>query len=363
MSRLLALAGLCLALAGCGIATAIDNRALAIGLGVDPAPGGENLYTFQVPSPQSLGGSRGGGNSFYFPAARAHSLAQAIGRVEDMTSRDIYLGQLQVILISVKLPPAQRQHFLTEIRRIGETDRTEWIALADGSAAELLVPPKGQEELPASFYQTHFSCRGCQSTDMSIRTWRAEADLASPGLTALLPVVRSRGGTPDIARVAAVQRGGMPLVLSEADSQALMMLLGRMTKGAIRVETPDGPAVVRSLSAHARRKARLVGGRLELADQVTLYGEVASQPFGVVHLTAPALQRIAQATAERLRDQALAVVAKTQARGVDALAFGRQLYMHDANGYMRVRDFAEAYRRARVDVQVRVQLPLQGSSV
>lgn len=366
MRRVLLLLASALMLSGCGNATAIDSRALALGLAVDPAKGSLLKYTMQMPTPQSLGGGgsqSGGGSSFYYPSATANSLAEAISHMEDVTSRDVYLGQIQFIFISTEVAPRQRDRFLSEMQRVGETDHTEWLALANGSAAQLLKPPQGQEELPAVYYAVHFSCTKCQSADMSVHLWRALADLSGPSHVTDLPVVSQQGGQPVIDRVAAVTWGRPAVVFSPGETMILMALRGKTTKGVLNVQTPAGHAALRSLMVKAHRSAQIVHGRLWLSEALDITGQVAKPPPALVRLTPGALAALSQATAQQSKNHVLALIRKTQSEQVDALGFGRELYMRDANGYYRLGNFARAYGGAGLSVRVTVHIPHQGVSV
>lgn len=366
MRRLaLALLGVIL-LSGCGNATAIDNRAITVALAVDRGSNGKLSYTFQMPTPQSLGGGgtqSGGGSSFYYPSAEAASFAEAISVVEDRTSRDVYLGQMQVVMISLDVPPQSRDRFLAELTRIGETDRTEWLSFTEGSAAKILPAPQGQEELPAVYYATHFDCRTCQSSDMSMRLWRAMANLDGSSHATMIPVISRAAGQTSIERVAAFGYGTPPVVLSAEETMTAMMLFGKATKAVLDVKTPLGDAVVRSLAVRSSRRAELVAGRLELADQVEAHGQVAQKPASVLRLTQVGIRTVADAVAAKIAERATSLISHLQAAGVDPLAFGDYLHLHDANALQSAGAYSAAFRSARFTIHVSVTLPAQGTSV
>lgn len=353
-------------LTGCGNATAIDNRAITVALAVDRGHDGKLFYTFQMPTPQSLGGGgtqSGGGSSFYYPSAEATSFAEAISIVEDRTSRDVYLGQMQVVMISLDVPPLGRDRFLSELTRIGETDRTEWLSFTEGSAAKILPAPQGQEELPAVYYATHFDCRTCQSSDMSMRLWRAMANLDGPSHATMIPVISKTGSQISIERVAAFRYGVPPVVLSAEETMTAMMLFGRATKAVLYLKTPLGDAVVRSLAVKSSRRAELVLGRLELTDEVTAHGQVAQKPASVLRLTQAGIRTVADAAAAKISARAVSLIAHLQAAGVDPIHFGNYLQRHDANALQSAEAYSAAFRSARFTVHVAVTLPELGTSV
>ncbi len=369
MRRILGLAALLLALGGCGSATSIDTRALVVGIAVDKGQKpGLLRYTFQVPSPQSLGGGGGGGgsggNKFYYPSADAHSLAEAISSVEDRTSRDIYLGQLHIILVALDVPPTLRDAFGREEQRIGELDHTEWVALSQPPAAKMLEPPSSQEELPSMFYSTHFNCRTCQSTALGVPAWKAAKEELEPGTTVTLPVVRTQDGQYDIGTVASFNTGQPAVEFTRPESESIMLALGQMYKGVVRSETPLGPAVVRSLRSNATKRGEVgADGVAHLYLEVRLSGVLAQIPPKADRVTADVSRMIAQATAASLRTQFAATVRKAQSAGVDPFRFGEALYQHDAARTARLAQWPAEFRRATVQMRTEVTVPREGVTV
>ena len=362
--RLIALALAVLPLAGCGIGAGIkpiDDRALVLGVAADKAAQGKIKYSLEIPSPQSLSGSSGGGNQFYTVQAVAPSFDGAISQMENETSRDIYLGQMHVLILGADLPPLLRDRLIAEEQRLGETDHTEWFMLADGPAEKLLSPPPMQERLPAFFYSTHFNCQGCQSVDYGVPAWRVEADLASPSGVAVVPVGKASDGTIDINRVAALRRGRPPFVFTPAETESVMALRGKLGKGAFDFPTPLGHASVRSLKAKVTRNAVIASDR-RLHVRVTLNydGVVAQRPERVLHLTPGALAVIRQSCAKALTAELTATIKRAQKAGVDAFYFGQALYLANPEAYEALDDMSQALRHAVVEVQVHVNLPNQG---
>ncbi len=352
-------------LAGCGRTTdPIDDRALVLGVAADAAGRDEIKYTLEIPSPQSLSGSSGGGNDFYLATAAAKSFDGAISRMEDRTSRDIYLGQMHVLILALDLPARLRDRLLQEEQRIGETDHTEWLVLAAGKAANLLKPPPLQERLPAFFYSTHFNCRGCQAVDFGMPAWRAEADLAAPGGVAVLPVAKAEDGSIAIDRVAALRRGKPPVLFTPDETLAVMALRGKLGKGSFEVPTAFGEASVRSMEAGVTRRAAVGRDRrLHVLVRVRYKGFVAQRPELVQHMTPAALGAMRQGLASYLRRHLLAAIGRAQRDGVDAFYFGQALYLADPEAYHSLGDFSRAFQRAVVKLEVQVDLPEQGITV
>ncbi len=365
--RLIALALAALPLAGCGVGAGIkpiDDRALVLGVAADKAGQDKIKYSLEIPSPQSLSGSSGGGNEFYSVQAAAQSFDAAISQMENQTSRDIYLGQMHVLILAADLPPLLRDRLIAEEQRIGETDHTEWFMLADGPAENLLTPPPMQERLPAFFYSTHFNCQGCQAVDYGVPAWRVEADLASPSGVAVVPVAKSSDGTIDINRVAALRRGQPPFVFTPVETESVMALRGKLGKGALDFPTPLGHASVRSLRAKVTRRAVIASDR-RLHVRVTLNyeGLVAQRPERVLHMTPRALAVVRQSCAKALAAQLTTTIARAQKAGVDAFYFGQALYLANPEAYLALGDMSQALRHAVVEVRVHVNLPNQGIAV
>ncbi len=353
-----------LTLAGCGrrpAITPIDARALVLAVGADKAGKQDVRYTLEIPSPQSLSGSSGGGNEFYSVQAVAKSLAEAISHMENETSRDIYLGQMHVLILALDLPPDLRDRLIAEEERFGETDDTQWFALADGKAGKLLQPPALEERLPAFFYSTHFNCVGCQSIDYGVPAWRVQAELAAPGSVAVVPVAKAQDGQIMVNRVAALRRLKAPFVFTPEETVSVMTLRGRLTKGSFTFPTPLGSATVRSMHAKVTRSAAIGRDRrLHLTAKVTYQGLVAQRPARVQHMTAKALGVMQESCAKALAQKLTAAISRAQRAGVDPFDFAQTVYLEDPEAFRALGDYAAAFRQAVVTVRVQVHLPDQG---
>ncbi len=356
-------------LTGCGNATSIDTRALVVGIAVDKGQkAGELRYTFQVPSPQALGGGGGGsgsgGNKFYYPTAEAPSLASAISLVEDRTSRDIYLGQLKIVLLALDLPPAQRDEFLREEQRLGEVDHTEWFAFTKPSAATVLSPPPNQEQLPSLYYSVHFNCRACQSTSMGVEAWKLDRDQMEPGHSASLPIIDITDGQYSIATLGTYNPGQATVVFNVSESAYIMLALGEMHKGVIEPTTPLGLAVVRSLGARTNRRGRVDSqGRVHLTLKVKMGGTIAEAPHQADRITPEISQMVSQATSDVIRTGLEEVVRKAQVHGVDPFRFGQAMYRQNPAAVSRLGSWPQAFSKAVVEVSVQVGTLRQGITV
>lgn len=94
---------LAIALSGCTLTDQPENQAIAIGLAVDHADGGELQISVLLPSLHGARGSSGqssAGGSYTISSATAHSFAEAIGLLRASIPLTLNLAQLKAVFIA-----------------------------------------------------------------------------------------------------------------------------------------------------------------------------------------------------------------------------------------------------------------------
>ncbi|MCL5676438.1 MAG: Ger(x)C family spore germination protein, partial [Firmicutes bacterium] len=106
--RFIAVTVLSALLTGCWNLEEIENRAFVLGIGFDLTPEGEVECTIQTPRPQALNFARSQstGSSteqFLTLSARGPTPGRALANLSKITSRKLYLGHLQAVVIGEDL--------------------------------------------------------------------------------------------------------------------------------------------------------------------------------------------------------------------------------------------------------------------
>lgn len=361
-------------LAGCWSSIPLGHRALVQILAVDPAKGGDTRWTFFQANPTALaqmgsGGSSagpGGGTTsqqVIAVAVVAPDLATAFRQAQALTSRDLYLGQLEEVVLSEKLSPPQLASTLDALAHTPELDQSQILFAAPDSAANTVLAPDPQELFPATYLERVVSCPTCNVTalpttlmDAFVRTRTAWGAMVLPEAIVAPTGLATRG--------AAVYEGTRLVDrLDQGQEELLGLLMGKVTKGAMGLDVPGmGHVAVRSLVAKARVSAAWRDGRLTARVDLRLAGAILSAAPAsgrtLVHL-APTVE---SALSARVVQEAGGLLGRLMGRGADPLFLGQRLWAADPSAAPPATTWATAVRFATVALSVTTHLHSAGGA-
>lgn len=361
----------CLPLTGCWNAIPLGHRALIQILAVDPAGGRDLRWTFFQASAAALsemasgGGTSGPGSTASDQvtpvSVRAPTLADAYRRAQAITSRDLYLGQLQQVVLSERLTPAQLRLAIDSLAHTAELDQSQDLFAAPAGAAATILRPDPQELFPAAYLDHVANCPTCTTVSMTVSLMEAFVRTRVGWGTLVLPEVQPSPLGLSV-RGAAVYAGGRLVArLGEEQAALLGLLRGLVTKTALSFAVPGvGRCSVRSVSARSHVHAEWRGGRVLAQVRVDLTGDILSvepdlgRPF--VALARPVNAALAREVAGR----GARLLAPLLARGADPLGFGHVLWDGDPSAAPSPSAWRQGLGRAQVRITVHSDLRSEG---
>lgn len=355
--RVLALVPLVALLSGCWNNAPIDSRALVLLLGIGPAPQGAIRVYFQAPTKSGLravvsaGGAGGSSGTAYFVVSGAgHSVADAFAAAQSRLDRDIYLGQLQMVLFSERLSGAQFSAASDALFRLGLIDKSVYVGATPSVRAALQVTP-AETKLPGLYFSQMFGCKHCQTTYLGVRLWDLYAAQAAAGQSPWMPEV-SPGPLGFVVDRMVIYRAGRPaLTLSPGASEALGLLLGRTTKGNLTIDLPGvGRVGLRSISAQPHLRIAQQGGRPWIQESLSLEGQLEEVHRRPAPALATLLPQIQQQAARAVGARVQAVLAALQQQGLDPVGFTSAYRWRHPTRAPTATAWQAWYRRARITV-------------
>lgn len=358
---------------GCWNAIPIGHRALIQILSVDPAPGANLRWTFFQANPTALaqmgsgGGaaSPGGGTTAdqVVPiAVEAPSLGDAFRRAQDLTSRDLYLGQMQQIVLSERLTPRAVRMAIDALAHTPELDQSQAVFAAAGGAAATILQPDPQELFPATYLEHVTACPTCNNVSTHVSLMAAFLDTRTAWGSMLVPEVGTGPLGLTVRGLALYEGSRFVARVNPDDATLLGLLTGGTTKTSLQVAVPGlGLASVRSLRGHARIRARWLGGRAIAQAETRITGQVMGiEPERGLTLEAIA-PRVDTAVSAAIVARTGTLVAALLGQGGDPLEFGRELWSADPSAAPSPGAWREGLMRARVRLTVHVALASQGA--
>jgi hypothetical protein len=294
-------------LAGCGDARAIEDRALVIAVGVAPGRSpAQKSWVFVIPNvavtASNIASNVAPGQQVFAVTVEAPDWTSALGEISQRLSRDIFLGQLEILAVDRRLDWSAVTSVVDALNEDGVIPKNYYVVVSAGPVLQLLTQITPQEVIPRYFLATYFDvCRTCHSAQWSVMGWEWWQKSVTPGVNPYAPVATVTPVGARIATLAVYREGGPPLVMPPKVALGFSYLTGRALK-----ETWVGRAEGQLLSAarlhgEARTDARLARGRIRVQGTLRVSGFLNASPIG----RSPA-HWIALAQAEAARDIASA---------------------------------------------------------
>jgi spore germination protein KC len=353
-------------LTGCWDNRSIETRDLVLTLGVAPAPHGNLAVYLQSPPPDTLtaitqagGGGGGGPSAPIYVYGVGKTVDAALVRAQASTQRDLYLGQVVLVLLSSRLSARQFQVVLHTLMRLPLIHTTAYVAVTPTAMNTFMTFSPAETRLAPLYFETLFTCQQCQAVSLQEPLFELERTSITPGRTMYAPVIMPLGNGYEVDRIVAYSAGSRPaLTLSPAQTIDLGFVLGRTVKASEHVSLGDGArASVRAITAQTHFATTDVGGRLHIAVDTNIKGTLANLEGH--RADSETVVGVEQAVASALARKMLAVLTALQRKGADPAGFGEAFLWNHPEYLAR---WHTLYRRAAITVHVHVVLQDLGAT-
>lgn len=361
MGKMVATGLLLLSLSGCWNDRALNERDLVLTIGISPAKqSGQIEVTFQIPTPSGLtamqaGGSAGGSSSpqFFDVQGIGPNLPLAFTVAQAKVSRDLYLGQIEMLALSTRLSPTLLYRTVAALDRLGPMDKTPYIISTMGSVTKIIAHQSHQEKLPALYFETLFLCKSCQTNALGVHFWQFAERLHTPGISAVLPQVDLSSSGYTVDKVSVYRGYRYVTTLSPSLTQDYGLLAGVSHKNGLFLAKPFQSGL-RAVDAKTSVTTKLAKGRL----QSTLDVKVKATLDSISTYTATPTQvaQVAKAASKVLRRRLDHFLSLTQKLDIDPLGVGRRLDNRHPSWFKAAGPWFKAYPRIHFKVHVHVQV-------
>lgn len=353
----------CLSLAGCWDNRPIEGRALVLMIGIEPAPEGQLSVHFQVPTSSVLsalasnsGSTQGSPN--YVVQGTGPNVAAAFAEAQGKVGNDLYLGQTQMVLLSSQLSAVQFRRAIDFLVRTGPLDKTAFVATTPEPVREVLLHQPPEQQQPALYLTSLFSCPGCAEVNLARLVFNLERRSSTPGVDIWLPVLRTTKSNYLINEVAIYHAGLPVLTLDAARTPYFGYLTGLVSKAVLTVDTPFGPVGIRALRSATQIRAIPSGSHLELRADLSLTGTLDSLPPG--DATAQNLHFVEELASRRILAEELSLLTELQRLGADPAGLMERCLWRHPEWIPRQQ---EIYRAADIRVTVRTRITDVGDAL
>jgi spore germination protein KC len=361
MRHPLLLTALAVLLVGCGQVRAIEDRALILAVGIEPGRRNSLRWTFVVPNVTVTASSISSltpQNQVYAVTAEAPTWGEALRAAQEELSRDVYLGQLEVLAVDRRLGRAEVARVLDAINEDGLIPKSFWFLATDVPPSQVLTLPTVQEVVPRYFFTTYFRCRTCHAVDFATFGWEWWDRHWTPGLTPVAPLAEKAPSGLEVTRIVVYRDGATPLVFPREASEGYAVLKGRLVKGVLAGDVAGTPVVLERVATRATESCRLEGDAVVARVRVVAHAILAT---GRPAFEVEKLDRIARWAAAVLAQKASAAVRLADASRTDPFGYTYEALAADPRRMEGLGPGDRFVRRLAVHVDVTLHLDTAGT--
>lgn len=325
-SQLLAILGmglLLIGIAGCWDDEPDTLRASALILMVSHKAGEKSWnWRFYFPNPTVTVSSLSQikpEEEFYTTSVKAPSLEQAYTNVQQHLARDLYLGQLEVVIVSDTLTTQDLTSFLNAYNREGTLSKTAYILVASSPLSKMAVVTP-QVSTPAVYWEKYFDCKDCQPELLAHPIWKVWDDIVTPDMSPAIPYATF----DKVAQLAVYRSVGSPVIFSRTETLGWAYLMGKVKKESLSIISPVGTVTLGRIHGTVHSRVEAVNQHLQAFVQIHLTSDVAQWESSAA-MTNNTLSRIQTLAEHRVLLECIAAINKANMTHTDPFGYGRRL--------------------------------------
>ncbi|MBD0379572.1 Ger(x)C family spore germination protein [Paenibacillus sedimenti] len=377
--------------AGCWDRQEIEERAVVLGIGIDPAePGaaeeeaqishkkgaldipehGMIQLTVQVAVPGRIplgpgaGGEGGGKRTVWVVSGVGHTIDDAINGLQQRIASPLFFGHLRVIVVSEKVAQKGMQNINDYFRRNPDIRRMSWMFISKGSTTELMKASPQLERVPTLYLMT--------TMDQAVKMGRFPNDflglfwssVSAKGKEGYLPYAELKG--QDSLQISGLAYFRGDKLVGSAQPVDIILLMGIMgmnpAGGQAFVKIP-GTSDYLEFSARSRKvftKVDIQDGQPHVRVKIMLEGNIREKSTEEVKLDHTVIQTMEKQLNKDAQKAYLDLIRRTQEKGSDIFGFGEKVRARKWkywDQHIKTKEkWQQMYPDIKVDLTVQVEI-------
>jgi spore germination protein KC len=318
---------------GCWDVDEIDDRAIVLALGLDLTPEGEILTSIQLPNIIDLTnyfteGGKAPEKPYRVRVSRGKTVFGAIPGLQSKTSSNLFLGQIQAIIISAELAMQGLKPLLDFMDRHPEIPLQTFILIVDGSAKEILDSQLSSKEIPG--ISIHNFLESSSKADMvySLRVHEIKKRMLIGPEAAYLPIIAydDREKTYIINGLAVFHKDRMVGRLNPIETRMLGFLVGKARNAYPSVTLANGAiATFRDVKCRTKYQVSTAGARIRFKVKARAQGFLVELTSNQGEFLPEEIKQITKKTEQEITIGMLKTINRLQELNSDLLGLGELL--------------------------------------
>ncbi len=361
---LLLLVGLLLICNGCWDVNEIDDRAVILALGLDFTPEGKILTSAQIPIWMDIASRTLGGQApekpFIVKTSEAETVFGAIPGLQSKTARDLFLGQLKMVIISAPLARKGLKPLIDFLDRHPEIPPQVLMVVTEESAKEIIDSTLGSKEIPGLAVRYFLESPSKADLVYSLRVSEIMRAFLIGFEDAYMPVISydSREKTYVINGIGVFQKDRMVGQLNPIETRMFGFLSGRARNAYPSIQV-GGLATFRGVQSKVKTRAIAVGDRISFIIQVRAEGFLADLTSAKGKFSPKDIQGIETKTEKEITNGMVKTIRRLQEMNTDILGFGELLRATKPEVWQRI-DWDSEYPKVGVSIDCKFKIKRSG---
>ncbi|MEK8127511.1 Ger(x)C family spore germination protein [Paenibacillus filicis] len=373
-----AIVALCLlTLTGCWSRRELNDLLIVLGIGFDWQDG-QYLVSFQVVNPSEISAQKKSGDrpptTLY--QGRGRTMQEAARSLTAEAPRKVYMGHLQLYVVSEELAKRGLHQFIDNALRDNEHRMDFNVVIARGTRSENILKIYTPLEKLPTYSMLH-------SLETSEKNWAPTVSitmddvlnkLSSEGNNLALTGIRLLGSVEEaeqktnvetfLARsryryngIAAFKKDKLIGWLNEAESKGYTDIWNKLQSTTIAIPcSPSSYTAIEITSSHSKLDTKVVGDTAEVTINIRSEGSVNERTCSHIDLLRPStIKELEAQTAEIVHGNAEAAVKRAKSMKSDILGFGNKLSKDHPDYWEKVKENWDEKHFPQTKVNYKIQ--------
>lgn len=359
-------------LSGCWNSRELSDLSIVTGVGIDKAEEtGDISLTVQIvkpgeikrPSKDSPGGE---GTAYWNLKSSSQTIFDAVSELTHETNKKLYFSQTQVIILGKDIAADGVQKYLDFFIRDHEIRPTISILVASGAAGEVLDVKPEMDKLPAINLAKLAKSQGFSSHATTVNLLEFTSRLLSKTTSPIAPLVTITGENMKklvhVEDMAVFKRDKLAGILNPAETRGLLWVIGKVERGAIDLDFPDGKATLEITNARSKVTPEIKDGKVYINIKIKEDSLLVSQMLPENLATVSSLPLLEKRQDEAIRSEILSALKKARDLNTDFFGFGDMVQKKYRTGWKQMEENWDAIF-PNIEVQIEVESKIRAAGL
>lgn len=367
-------------LSGCWDRKELNEIGLSIGVAIDPAERDNILLTVETVVPSNIkttgqtGGGGGGGakgKPYTTFSAVGETIFHAVRRILDYTSRKIFYGYNQIIIINEDIAREYRlNQVLDFFFRDPELRERNWVLVTPDKAADILNTVHPLEMLPAKAIADEIKANTFKSKTISNDLLHVHQMIQSKGGDVAVPVVRKdKKNQPFITGSAVFKDEKFAGYLTEIESRGVLWVLGKVRSGIVVFpwvkDDPKNKISIEIIKVSSKIIPYFRDGKPGINVKIQQIGNIGETGVQLDLEKPGTMEKIADLEEKAIKQEVEAALKAAKKYHADVFGFGNHVHIHFPKEWKAMEDRwrDEIFPELPVNIEVKCKINQVGLSL